>query len=57
MKCCVCCGQQGYFIPKEEFKQGLWLNEEQKNLLHTKIEENDKLIQSLKEDLKMSGEE
>lgn len=45
------CGQQGYFIPKEEFEEGLFLTKDKKIALHEKIIENDKLIQSLKEDL------
>ena len=44
-------GLDGVFIPTKDFKKGLWLNEEQKLSLQEKILENDKLIQSLKEDL------
>lgn len=51
MRNCVSCGQHGVFIPREEFKKGLWLDEEKKIALQQKILENDKLIQGLKEDL------
>ena len=51
MKYMTSCGQQGVFIPKEEFHKGLWLSEENKLALQAKIVENDKLIQSLKKDL------
>ena len=44
-------GIDGYFIPRTEFEKGLFLNEEQKIRLQGKILENDRLIQSLKEDL------
>lgn len=45
------CGQDGVFIPKEIFEKGLFLDEKKKQSLQQKIKENDKLIQSLKEDL------
>ena len=51
MRNCVSCGQQGVFIPREEFDKGLFLDEDKKIALQKKILENDKLIQSLKEDL------
>ena len=57
MKHCISCGQSGVFIPDNEFEKGLWLTEEQKIVLQEKILENDKLIQSLKEDLNLSDEE
>ena len=44
-------GLDGIFIPIEDFEKGLWLEENQKLALQSKILENDKLIQSLKEDL------
>ena len=54
----VSCGQKGIFIPLDDFKKGLWLEEEQKLALQGKILENDKLIQSLREDLNiLKGEE
>ena len=45
------CGQDGVFIPIEDFEKGLFLYEQQKLSLQEKILENDKLIQSLKEEL------
>ena len=45
------CGQDGVFIPLDIFNKGLFLDEENKKILQDKIVENDKLIQSLKEDL------
>lgn len=51
MRNCVSCGQDGVFIPREEFNRGLFLDETKKIALQQKIMENDKLIQSLKEDL------
>ena len=51
MRNCVSCGQQGVFIPREEFDKGLFLDEDKKIALQKKILENDRLIQSLKEDL------
>ena len=44
-------GLEGVFIPLKDFEKGLWLEEQQKLALQGKILENDKLIQSLKEDL------
>ena len=44
-------GIDGYFIPADEFENGLFLTEEQKIRLQGKILENDRLIQSLKEEL------
>ena len=46
-------GIDGYFIPADEFENGLFLDENKKLVLQAKILENDKLIQSLKEDLDM----
>lgn len=51
MRNCISCGQHGVFIPQEEFENGLFLDETKKLALQQKIMENDKLIQSLKEDL------
>ena len=51
MRNCVSCGQNGVFIPQEEFDKGLFLSEDKKLALQNKILENDRLIQSLKEDL------
>ena len=51
MRNCVSCGQSGVFIPQEEFDKGLFLSEDKKLALQNKILENDRLIQSLKEDL------
>lgn len=51
MKYCISCGQKGVFIPQEEFDNGLFLDEDKKLALQEKIIENDRLIQSLKEDL------
>lgn len=51
MRNCMSCGQQGVFIPQKEFEKGLFLDETKKLALQKKIMENDKLIQSLKEDL------
>ncbi|MBQ2654032.1 MAG: hypothetical protein IJF83_10790 [Methanobrevibacter sp.] len=45
------CGQDGVFIPINEFEKGLFLDENKKIALQEKIIENDRLIQSLKEDL------
>lgn len=50
------CGQDGVFIPLESFEKGLFLDESQKLSLQEKIRENDKLIQSLKEDLDVEGD-
>ena len=44
-------GVFGVFIPQEEFDAGLFLDSNAKARLQEKILENDKLIQSLKEDL------
>ena len=51
MRNCVSCGQDGVFIPINEFEKGLFLDENKKIALQEKIIENDRLIQSLKEDL------
>lgn len=47
MKYCVSAGQQGYFIPKDEFEKGLWLDEEQKTRFQELIDEQNKLISEL----------
>ncbi len=57
MKYMTSCGQNGVFIPKEEFNRGLWLDEDKKLALQQKILDNDRLIQSLKEDLDILKEE
>ena len=57
MKKNVCIGGQiGYFIPKEEFENGVFLNEESLKRFREKLIENDKLIVSLQSDLDMLQE-
>lgn len=57
MKKNVCIGGQlGYFIPKEEFEKGVFLNEESLKRFREKLIENDKLIVSLQSDLDMLQE-
>ena len=57
MKYMTSCGQQGIFIPRDEFNKGLWLNEEQKLELQSRIIQNDKLIHELQEDLTILKQE
>ena len=40
----VIAGEMGYFIPKEEFESGVFLNEESLKRFREKLIENDKLI-------------
>ena len=47
VKNCIVAGQHGYFIPKEEFEKGLWLDEEHKIQFQEKIAEQNKLINEL----------
>lgn len=49
----VISGEMGYFIPKEEFENGVFLNEESLRRFREKLIENDKLIISLQADLNM----
>ena len=51
MRNCISCGQDGVFIPREEFEKGLFLDETKKLALQEKIIENDRLIQSLKAEI------
>lgn len=51
------CGQNGIFIPIETFEKGLFLEEPQKKALQEKILANDTLIQELKKELGIHGDD
>lgn len=52
----IIAGEMGYFIPKEEFENGVFLNEESLKKFREKLIENDKLIVSLQSDLNKAQE-
>lgn len=47
MRNCVVAGQQGIFIPKEEFENGLWLDKEAKIRFQKAVKEQNELIKQL----------
>ena len=55
MKNMVHSGVFGVFIPQEEFDDGLFLDKTAKETLQEKIMENDRLIQSLKDELNLQN--
>ena len=48
MKNAIVAGQPGIFIPYEEFKKGLWLDEDKRTRFEKAVIEQRKLIKELK---------